>query len=146
MDYIEEKTLNATIVKPYISPKYDAKYIYGNGKMTEKTIPTYSGLYLIGEINYEDDTNYLVYKVKIGKGKNLKNRLKTYITYSTSVKLFDTCYVHDIVLDKEEERMHDILDKYCWHVGDTEWCVVSRENYQILKKYGFNGINKLKKV
>ena len=122
----------------------NGRVMYGDGKMNLKNIPNDSGIYLIGEVSYEDDTQYLVHKVKVGQGKNLLKRLNTYTTYTTSIKLFDTLRVHPIMLDTEEERYQNILEQYGWHIGNTEWFVISEQNYQILKCHGFSGFNKLK--
>lgn len=77
---------------------------YGSGKITEYEIPTYSGLYLIGETNYEDDTNRLVHKVKVGKGINLCDRLNRYNTYTTSAQLFDYVHIEKHNLSKAETK------------------------------------------
>lgn len=122
----------------------NGRVVYGNGKITSNQVPTDSGIYLIGEANYEEDNQRLVFKVKVGQGKNLYKRLSTYITYTTSVKLFDTLNVYEPMLNNQEEKYQSILDRYGWKIGNTEWYVISEQNYQILKKMGFSGFNKLK--
>jgi hypothetical protein len=48
------------------------------------------------------------------------------------------------MLNNQEEKYQSILDRYGWKIGNTEWYVISEQNYQILKKMGFSGFNKLK--
>ena len=128
-----------------VSPmnEQNRNYTYGDGKLTTKLIPTYSGLYLIGEVTYEEEHARIVYKIKVGKGKNLQSRLKSYPTHSTSLSLFDYKYVHPKSLTKAEKYFQQILSNYSWRIGNTEWYVVSEKNYQTLKRYGFSGFNKL---
>ena len=122
----------------------NGRVTYGNGKIISNKISNNSGIYLIGEVNYEDDNQRLVFKIKVGQGKKLYQRLSTYITYNTSIQLFDTLYTHETQLDKYEEKYQSILDQYGWRIGNTEWYVISEQNYQILKRFGFSGFNKLK--
>ena len=100
--------------------------------------PNEKGLYFVGETHFNPLTNEKFYWVKIGKATNLKNRMKGYNVSNPMLYRIDFSNEYD----KEEEYHVKLMEKAiakCNH--NTEWFLVSEENYLEMCEKGFNYFN-----
>lgn len=138
--YQKEKKYEVQIADPDILKKEGYNR---TGKISDEALPTYSGLYLIGEINLEVQKCKLFFKVKVGKATNLSNRLNKYNTFTTSLELFDYIHIKQKSLSKAEKEFQNLLKEVGKQIGKTEWYIVSERTFYLLKQYGFIGFGKL---
>lgn len=93
--------------------------------------PDTSGLYLVGNTHFNPFTKEELYFVKVGKSKNLPQRMKTYRT--TNPGMFHIAFMEAPVewLGKMEWQCHAILYAICKGKVELseEWVCVSREIY-----------------
>lgn len=104
------------------------------------SVPTSSGVYLIGQAEYDTNNNRVFYMLKVGKATNLKRRLRDYNTHNPGYELFGIQKTD--MIDAAEMRWHTILSHTdCLAMGDNmEWFIVSRDTYLKAKKFGFKGL------
>lgn len=93
--------------------------------------PEESGLYLIGNTNFNPFTKEELYFVKVGKSVNLYNRMKTYKTDNPALFHIDYLELPREILNDNEKMSHIILYENCEEKVQytEEWVKVSRETY-----------------
>jgi len=111
-------------------PTFDDKIDY--------QIPTKCGIYFLGDVHINPITNEIFYWVKVGKGKNLANRMKMYNCHSTMIWRIDFWSVDEDDLTEIEEDLQKALIKYALakHSHNDEWYLVNRETYLAMCKQG----------
>ena len=104
------------------------------------------GLYLIYDIELDEETDRLVYWVKVGMTcNNFAKRLKDYCTENPSFKVLDLKSMEDdFEIMDVEENCHKILQSLAKRiaVNTKEWFEVDKETFYKIKdeKFAFFGI------
>ena len=106
-------------------------------------LPEKPGLYMIGEITYNPDLNKLLYGIKVGKGKNLKNRIASYKTCGSTPFVCDYLLVPMEKLDYVEKICHFALNGLCLGLNahNTEWFYMDEKTYFEMTSKGFSFFN-----
>lgn len=108
--------------------------------------PSCSGLYFIGQINYNRADKQLYYWVKVGKSVNIKSRMNGYKTSLTMMDNFDYLPLKNDnkLLSMVEEQYHLDLANYAIAkcAMNDEWFLVTAETYEKMEKEGFKFFEK----
>lgn len=98
------------------------------------TAPNKKGLYFVGETHFNPFTDEKFYWVKIGRGVNLKNRLRDYDTHNPMLWRID----FSTKFEKEEwyhKKLNEVAIAKCNH--NKEWFLVDRTTYLEMCEKGF---------
>jgi len=135
--WLDRFTFNETLIEHFkitgfIPPAQ--KEVFQDG-VDYKNIPSYSGLYFLGDSRWNPKTQRPEYWVKIGKGINLSNRLSQYFTCCS--QLWPIAYSRDY--DKEN-YYHKRLKKICLALNNhnKEWFMVDEQTYFEMCEKGFS--------
>ena len=121
----------------------------GTPQMDDKKYAGVSGLYLIGQTNFNPFTNEHFYYLKIGKSTDIRSRMKKYNTHNPCFWKADflICRRNDIHF-AESFFQRQLKDLSLAPTLSAEWFQVSREVYLSICERGFNtfyGIEEFKK-
>ena len=103
--------------------------------------PTYCGLYLVGETHFNPLTKEEFYWIKVGKAKNIANRMSQYNTCCPMLYRIGYLRCRDEREAYQMEKLyHDRLANVaiglCNH--NTEWFLMDKQTYLDICAYGFN--------
>ena len=100
--------------------------------------PNEQGLYFVGETHFNPMTDEKFYWVKIGKAKNLKDRMKSYNTHNPMLYRIDWSDEYEKETDYQIKLMEKAIAK-CNH--NSEWFLVDKETYLEMCDKGFSYFN-----
>lgn len=104
--------------------------------------PAHAGIYLVGQQQIVDKK--IQYAVKVGRGKNVKNRLDDYVTYTPFLEHLDyksTSLKDSYILETHYRSILATLGKKIEN-GSKEWYYVPKTIYTQLQKDGFKYLDK----
>ena len=106
----------------------------------QDTIPNYSGLYLVGQCNFNPITDEHYYWIKVGKANCISDRMSKYSTHNPMLWKQDFLRTSGLSMDIKEQECHKILKMYAIEkgCGSREWFRVSREDYLRICEKGFD--------
>lgn len=120
--------------------KKNLYYTYSKAKMPED-LPNKPGLYLMAQIAADPlNPTELIYCIKIGKSKNIKKRVQSYLTMAplnACISVYGSSWID---IDKEEKDWHTRMEKFFPRVNGekSEWFFVPAADYYGFIKNGFN--------
>lgn len=113
-------------------------------------MPNGAGIYLISNISFDIDTNNITYWIKVGYSTNIKTRMSEYRTHNPKFNPIDFYTIKNMgsVFAKEELKVyekicHFALNQIAEAKVNSEWFLVSKENYLQICEEGFKwfGLN-----
>lgn len=122
----EEKTLE---LKHRLSDKYEIQW------------PNASGLYLLAQvicITSRPNEKYFI--IKVGKSQNLAKRIQSYRGMNPFATCIDTLEIVSNRVDETEIKYHMMLSKRYERQLNTEWYIVSEEEFEKIVKNGFDAL------
>lgn len=106
-----------------------------------------AGLYMLGQIGIDVNTNKKVYYIKIGRATNISSRIDSYRTHNPNFFLIDTMVISGkklltVDLGKLELDARKELVPFCEsRIKGTEWFIVKDEKtFLKFKNNGFNAL------
>ena len=120
---------SVSTVRKYYDPNwYPGKYYQKPISITNIHHNTKPGIYLLAQQIVED--NQIINLIKIGKSKNIYERLNTYKGMNPFAKCIDILNCHEDELTELENLCHKYLGIKNRRYGGTEWFVCDDEEYQ----------------
>lgn len=106
-------------------------------------LPEKSGLYMIGETTFNPFTNEKLFGIKVGKGKNLKERIRSYKTCGSTPFVRDYVLVPENKLNYAENMVQNVLRLKCIALNshNDEWFFFDEETYFEICEKGFHYFN-----
>ena len=106
-------------------------------------LPEKSGLYMIGETTFNPYSNEKLFGIKVGKGKNLKQRIRSYKTCGSTPFVCDYLLVPEDKLDYAENMIQNVLRLRCIALNghNDEWFYFNEKTYLQICEKGFSYFN-----
>lgn len=116
------------------------KKVFDDGK-DYYNLPNWGGLYLLGETDFDADTDEKHYWIKVGLASHMKERLSSYNTCCAMYHRIDLLRINNSDKRRKSEKMcHNVLSQIglasCNH--NEEWFLVTKEIYMAIRAQGFN--------
>ena len=114
---------------------------YSNDENSMRFIaPKGSGLYLVGNAVFNPHTDEQIFFIKVGKSKDIKSRMKNYLSSNPMLFHIDYCLAEYKEMHDLERQCHLMLFEKCQAVmeGTMEWVKVDKTLYLEICQKGFN--------
>lgn len=140
-DFLQECHLARHKELKYIINKF-TNLTFKSVKILNKSnihIPNSKGLYLIGNITFNHDTNNKEYWIKVGHSTDLRSRMNQYYTHNPSFIQLDYYIFNDINRIKvTEEICHFALNQIAFGRINEEWFLISEQDFNDVQKEKFS--------
>lgn len=140
-DFLKECHLARHKEFKYIINKF-TNLVFKSVKTLNKSnihIPNTKGLYLIGNIAFNYNTNKKEYWIKVGHSTNLRSRMNQYYTHNPSFIQLDY-YIHKSIngIKVTEKLCHFALNQIAFGRINDEWFLISEQDFLQIQKEKFS--------
>lgn len=130
------------IFKKFQNPTFELVKMLDTQSKTH--IPNGAGIYLVDNIFIDINTNDIAYWIKVGYSTDIKTRMSEYRTHNPKFEPIDFYTIKNMgrVFAKEELKVyekicHFALNQIAQGRINSEWFLVSKEDYTKIRKEGF---------